>query len=84
MEEGPICCASFFLFSSIPRKKCLYVNKALKNPLYSHKGTFIGSIQVKITASSCWPLRWSGTRWLPPAPQLSASPGLPRIPGAPL
>ena len=40
MEEGSMCRASFFLFSSIPRKKCLYVNKALKNPLYSHKGTF--------------------------------------------
>ena len=40
MGEGPMCRASFFLFSSIPRKKCLYVNKALKNPLYSHKGTF--------------------------------------------
>ncbi|GEM_PF-843196 len=40
MEEDPMCRASFFLFSSIPRKKCLYVNKALKNPLYSHKGTF--------------------------------------------
>ena len=40
MEEGPMCRASFFLFSSISRKKRLYVNKALKNPLYSHKGTF--------------------------------------------
>ena len=84
MEEGPICRASFFLFSSIPRKKCLYVNKALKTRFIHIKALFIGSIQVKITASSYWPLRWSGTRWLPPAPQLSASPGLPRIPGVPL
>ncbi len=40
MDEGLMCHASLFSISSIPRKKCLYVNKALKNPLYSHKGTF--------------------------------------------
>lgn len=40
MDEGLMCRASLFSISSIPRKKCLYVNKALKNPLYSHKGTF--------------------------------------------
>ena len=41
MGEGPICRASFFLFSSTPRKKCLYVNKALKIRFIRIKALFI-------------------------------------------
>ena len=42
MGEGPICRASFFLFSGIPRKKCLYANKALKIRFIRIKALFIG------------------------------------------
>ena len=42
MEEGPICRASFFLFSSTPHKKYLYVNKALKTRFIHIKALFIG------------------------------------------
>ena len=41
MEEDPMCRASFFLFSSIPRKKCLYVNKALKTRFIHIKALFM-------------------------------------------
>ena len=40
MDEGLMCHASLFSISSIPRKKCLYVNKADFLTLYSHKDTF--------------------------------------------
>lgn len=54
MDEGLMCHASLFSISSIPRKKCLYVNKALKIRFIHIKALFIGSIQVRVSASSYW------------------------------
>ncbi len=44
MEEGSMCRASLFSISlaSIPHKKCLCVNKALKTRFIHTKALFIG------------------------------------------